>query len=257
MAYLTFDEINALGYKRRSEPIDEYFLVMDIPKPALNRRVALARRIKTVVVDYLKLINDYLGTLGSYTFDIAQRYLEQGLREAIEDTGHEIDDYLAEYIVSTAFRINDVSRRRIRPTTVEEDVATADNNNRRNTVEPDDEIPEGDTEEREDEDELLPYFMYFNSEDRAEFIAEDEANSIEGYEDFLVAMMRGFTTKTWNTMQDKRVRDTHVKAEGQTVPIGEFFHVGNALLMFPRDTVNGADYPEELVNCRCWLTFGG
>ena len=254
MAYLSFDEINALGYKRRSEPIDEYFLVMDIPKPAVDRRVAIARRIKSVIVDYLKMIDEYINTLGSYAFDIAQRYLEEGLREAIEASGHEIDEYLAEYITVTAFKINDVSRRRIRPSN-EEETAESSRTSRRGYEELEDEVPD-ESEDRE-EDDLLPYYMYFDSEDRAEFIAEDEANSIEGYEDFLVALMRGFTTKTWNTMQDKRVRDTHVKAEGQTVPIGEFFHVGNALLMFPRDTVNGADYPEELVNCRCWLTFGG
>ena len=254
MAYLSFDEINALGYKRRSEPIDEYFLVMDIPKPAVDRRVAIARRIKSVIVDYLKMIDEYINTLGPYAFDIAQRYLEEGLREAIEASGHEIDEYLAEYITVTAFKINDVSRRRIRPSN-EEDTAESSRTSRIGYEEPEDEVPD-ESEDRE-EDDLLPYYMYFDSEDRAEFIAEDEANSIEGYEDFLVALMRGFTTKTWNTMQDKRVRDTHVKAEGQTVPIGEFFHVGNALLMFPRDTVNGADYPEELVNCRCWLTFGG
>lgn len=254
MAYLSFDEINALGYKRRSEPIDEYFLAMDIPKPAVDRRVAIARRIKSVIVDYLKMIDEYINTLGPYAFDIAQRYLEEGLREAIEASGHEIDEYLAEYITVTAFKINDVSRRKIKPSS-EEDTAESPRTSRRGYEEPEDEVP--DESEKGEEDDLLPYFMYFDSEDRAEFIAEDEANSIEGYEDFLVALMRGFTTKTWNTMQDKRVRDTHVRAEGQTVPIGEFFHVGNAMLMFPRDTVNGADYPEELVNCRCWLTFGG
>jgi len=254
MAYLSFDEINALGYKRRSEPIDEYFLVMDIPKPAVDRRVAIARRIKSVIIDYLKMIDEYINTLGPYAFDIAQRYLEEGLREAIEASGHEIDEYLAEYITVTAFKINDVSRRRIVPTVANTE-SVAQTSNKPTFKELEDEVPD-ESEDRE-EDDLLPYYMYFDSEDRAEFIAEDEANSIEGYEDFLVALMRGFTTKTWNTMQDKRVRDTHVKAEGQTVPIGEFFHVGNALLMSPRDTVNGADYPEELVNCRCWLTFGG
>lgn len=255
MAYLSFDEINSLGYKRRSEPLEHYFDVMDIPKAAANRRVAIARRIKKVVVDYLKVIDDYIETLGDYAFDIAERYLRDGLREAIEDSGHEIDDYLAEYIEITVFRINDVSRRRIKPTVANNETTTAQNGP--TFDEPEDEMPDESAEKKDDEDELLPYYMYFDSEDRAEFIAEDEANSIEGYEDFLIALMRGFTVKTWNTMQDKRVRETHVQAEGQTVPIGAFFSVGNASLMFPRDTVNGADYPEELVNCRCWLTFGG
>lgn len=246
MGYLSFDEINSLGYQRRSEPIDEYFTVMDIPKPAVERRVAVARRIKQVVIDYLHVIDDYIDTLGYTAFAIAQRYLEDGLREAIVDTGHEIDDYLAAYIVITAQKINDVSQRHIKPTVA--DIAPVDD-----TAASDD-VPE---EKKEDEDELLPYYMYFDSEDRAEFIAEDEANSIEGYEDFAIALARGFTTKTWRTMRDKRVRDTHVKAEGQTVLMDDFFAVGNAQLLFPRDTVNGADFPEELVNCRCWLIFGG
>lgn len=59
---------------------------------------------------------------------------------------------------------------------------------------------------------------------------------------------QGFTRKRWVTRRDDRVRDTHVAAEGQTVPLGDPFMVGSSALMFPGDP-NGAfaDY----VNCRC------
>lgn len=55
-------------------------------------------------------------------------------------------------------------------------------------------------------------------------------------------------TKTWMSAGDDRVRETHQEAEGQTVPIGDPYQVGDATLMFPGDP-DGPD--EECINCRC------
>jgi hypothetical protein len=41
--------------------------------------------------------------------------------------------------------------------------------------------------------------------------------------------------KTWVTRHDERVRPSHRRAEGQTVPLGRPFVVGGALLRFPGD----------------------
>ena len=59
-------------------------------------------------------------------------------------------------------------------------------------------------------------------------------------------------TKTWETMMDDRVRDTHFWLEGTTIPFDEEFVTltgasGLAPGMF--------DDPEETVNCRCFLTL--
>lgn len=92
---------------------------------------------------------------------------------------------------------------------------------------------------------------YYTSEDRAMFIAENEANTMYEDEDFILAIKEGKTRKRWVTMQDRRVRDTHREVEGVTIPINEFFQVGDALMLYPKDVINGGGNPEEIVNCRC------
>lgn len=59
-------------------------------------------------------------------------------------------------------------------------------------------------------------------------------------------------TRTWLAADDDRTRDTHIEADGQTVGFDEPFQVGDALLMYPGDP-DGP--PEEVINCRCTVTF--
>ena len=59
------------------------------------------------------------------------------------------------------------------------------------------------------------------------------------------------TTHTWQSMEDDRVRPTHVEADGQTVPIEEPFKVGKYMLMYPGDSSLGAG-EEEIILCRCY-----
>jgi len=62
------------------------------------------------------------------------------------------------------------------------------------------------------------------------------------------------TRKTWMSAQDTRVRPTHKEANGQTVPYEEPFTVGGASMFLPGDDSMGAG-PEEIINCRCAVTF--
>lgn len=94
---------------------------------------------------------------------------------------------------------------------------------------------------------------YFLSEDRATFIGEDESNSVWNYDELDEAQSNGLTEKTWCTVGDRHVRETHAEAEGQTVSIGEPFEVGGVLLMVPRDPE--VDAPEETCGCRCWAEY--
>lgn len=58
--------------------------------------------------------------------------------------------------------------------------------------------------------------------------------------------------KTWLATGDGRTRPTHAAADGQEVPLDEPFDVGGYPLDYP-----GADGPaEEVINCRCTVTFG-
>ena len=58
----------------------------------------------------------------------------------------------------------------------------------------------------------------------------------------------GVQEKKWVARRDKRVRESHAAADGQTVPLDEPFTVGGAPLMHPGDR-NGPF--AEVVNCRC------
>ena len=58
--------------------------------------------------------------------------------------------------------------------------------------------------------------------------------------------------KTWRTVGDDRVRDTHDFLEGITIPLGEYFRTidGDSALM-----PGGFADAENNVNCRCWLDY--
>lgn len=90
------------------------------------------------------------------------------------------------------------------------------------------------------------------SVDRAIMIAENEANSIWNDAEYEEALKSGKKYKTWHTIIDKRTRATHREINGKTIPIREYFVVGNSLMLFPKDS-NASD--EEVVNCRCSLTY--
>jgi hypothetical protein len=68
----------------------------------------------------------------------------------------------------------------------------------------------------------------------------------------------GSSAKQWLSRRDSRVRDTHVKADGQVRLLDEPFRLGGfdgharSLLMFPGDPTAPLD---EVINCRCTLLF--
>lgn len=100
---------------------------------------------------------------------------------------------------------------------------------------------------------------YWVSEDRAQFIAENEANTLCNNKDYLDAKAQGKKRKIWMAFPDDRVRPTHVETDGSEVPIDAYFSVGGARMLFPRDTTSkystASDYPEEVVNCRCQALY--
>lgn len=57
---------------------------------------------------------------------------------------------------------------------------------------------------------------------------------------------------TWVTRGDKKVREFHMEADGQTQPMGEPFLVGGQMLLHPGDSSLGAT-PDNFMNCRCSL----
>lgn len=59
-------------------------------------------------------------------------------------------------------------------------------------------------------------------------------------------------TKTWNSVGDSRVRDTHQIMDGTTIGIDEEFVLPSGdLALYPGNSGNAA----EDINCRCFLTY--
>jgi len=95
---------------------------------------------------------------------------------------------------------------------------------------------------------------YWTSADRAAEIAKNESAIVNNTREFEEAKRKGKRWKTWNTMGDDRVRETHWPMDGVRIPIDEMFDVNGYDMMYPGDTDHGAP-PEEVINCRCWLTY--
>ena len=83
-------------------------------------------------------------------------------------------------------------------------------------------------------------------------IAETETHRDANAGAYDAARHGGATTKTWNTMLDDRVRDSHFWLEGVSAPIGgEFYNYKGESTMYPGEW----GIAEEDVNCRCYLTY--
>jgi len=83
-------------------------------------------------------------------------------------------------------------------------------------------------------------------------VIDTDAHRIYNEAMFTTASKNGATKKTWHTMADLRVRDSHQYLEGVTIPIdAEFYTANGNHTYFPSQF----GVAEEDVNCRCWLTY--
>ena len=122
------------------------------------------------------------------------------------------------------------------------------------TVDDEDELISKEDDEVEEMMENEAVMDYWISINRARLIAQNEANTFLNYTEYIQAKENGFTQKTWLTMPDNKVRDTHEEVEGKTIGIDEFFQVGNSEMKFPHDWELNPD-PKETINCRCAVEY--
>ena len=92
---------------------------------------------------------------------------------------------------------------------------------------------------------------------RAKLIARQETMTTLATGQFDMMTAAGAKTKTWHHRPQVNPRDgkhgpDHVSMEGETVAVDAKFSNG---LRYPRDPEDGR--PEEVINCRCYLTYGG
>lgn len=87
---------------------------------------------------------------------------------------------------------------------------------------------------------------------RRRIIAEHEASSAFNAGTYFAGKQLGFSSKTWITRHDQKVRSEHMVLDGKSVPLGEGFMEDGSLLRFPGDPTA----PIHLtINCRCRLKF--
>lgn len=83
-------------------------------------------------------------------------------------------------------------------------------------------------------------------------IADTETHRVANTAAFRTAKKAGARFKTWSTMLDDKVRETHDYLEGETVGIDEDFYAWDGTHA-PAPGMFGV--PEQDVNCRCELLF--
>lgn len=216
---MKFDELNALFV--------DYFDIMKLSEEDKKNRVDCAMWLYDAVWYIFTLIrmefnNSMLYTKEEYTESLMMR-VEEFLRENNIPYNKEYLKRVAEDIINTTFRhLGDEEE------IEEEDERLAEE--------------EEDAESEEDEE-------YYLSEERAILIAKNEANSIYNYRDYVKAKEEKKQYKVWYSEGDDRVRYSHFLVDGMRIPIEQPFPVGDDLMMFPHDYMNGS--PENLINCRC------
>ena len=99
-----------------------------------------------------------------------------------------------------------------------------------------------------------PRDPYAVSMDRATNVAENEANTILNGDEYNAAIKNGCTKKRWTSYKDERVRADHADVDGPVIDINRPFHVGEYMMMYPKDDSLGAGL-EEIVNCRCSVEY--
>lgn len=83
-------------------------------------------------------------------------------------------------------------------------------------------------------------------------VAETDAHRVLNTASYETAKKAGAKYKTWVTMMDDRVRDTHDYLLAMTIPMDDYFVTYNG-----DKALRPGDFgiPEEDINCRCILTF--
>lgn len=220
----SFDKINIL--KRRSLPYYEYFGDMELTKEQRHKREALALTIEEVIMIFFNIV-EVSRDMGILNEVRVKQELMTSLYEVV-DTGYfEDEEQLDKYIVDFV------------------------NETYRSTIENLDKYP--------NDYDYTGNSPYWISEDRAQFVAENEANTLCNSAEFVEAKKQGKKSKIWKTYWDDKVRPTHVEVDVTMLPINEYFVVGSALMLYPKDTTSefstGSEHPEEYINCRCQCIY--
>ena len=218
MAVQNFDKLNNIQRKDRHIPYDEWFgEIAKLGEQEIAQRIAMAQRFEDSILTYLSMMqySAETGFDGSY----GRHYLRNRYREIAYEQFAE-DAYIDELADNFSKDFHRVTKKHL----------------------------------SDDDDLLMLAGSYWFSQDRAMVTAENTVLDIFNYEEFLEALAMGYTQKTWVTMGDNRVRDSHTIIDGTTIPLDEVFHLEGGDMRFPRAADLGAS-DDEISGCICWLEY--
>lgn len=225
MAIQNFDNINIL--RRHSMPYAQYFGEMRITPQQRKRRQEMAMTFEEIMLLLLTLIREQMDA-GILTEATIKQEITYQLYDVLSETRYFVDDEQKEKYITNLI-----------------------DETYRSTIENLKKYP-NDFDYTGEEN-------YWVSNDRAMYIAENEANTVINSAEFVEAKERGCTHKIWDVFPDDRVRMTHLDVYGARIPLDAYFDVGSARLLYPKDVTSelstGALHPEEIVNCRCSLLY--
>lgn len=223
----SFDKLNTL--KRRSIPYAEYFGDMELTKEQKDKRQALAIILEDIIYIFFDMYYSGL-KIGFLNKIRVQQELTYQLYDVLSKRNEkffETEEQLDKYVTNFVKEMYD---------------STSTNM-----------VKEPDTYDYTGNE---PYWV---SEDRAMFVAENEANTLLNGSEYIEAKETGKKYKVWMAYPDDRVRHTHVIANGAKIPIDAYFDVGGARMLYPKDLTSelstASDFPEEYINCRCSLAY--
>lgn len=216
---IKFDQLHILN---RSVPFHEYFGPMGITEEEKQKRIDFSEKFseKMMLVFAMAEVFAYYGM---YTRDWFISEVKKSYRDVLREY-MEIDEYIEDHINRFAEQTEETT---------------------------DDHADFATWLALRDNGEDMPV-IWWTSDDRAMFIAENEANDVFNHDELVQAILDGYTYKTWHSMRDNRVRDSHKRVDGTRIPIDQYFIVNGNYGMCPCDDNLP---PEETINCRCWLSY--
>ena len=211
-----FDELNTP--KVQVEEPEEYFKKMDISPKQRKERVETSKELADVMLFLFALMAIEMQA-NKPNYPSVLKSFRQRFRDVVSKHSR-TDEYVENYINEFTGNVFDTTRRYMEAAGVGVDGRTDAG--------------------------------WWTSVDRATVIGENASNIIISHEELLEAVEAGAVSKSWQTCNDNKVRDTHKSVIKEKIPLEEYFAVGKGVMLYPLDWDNN---PDECFNCRCSAVY--
>lgn len=240
----------------------KYFEEMDLNNKQIDKRVEHSEKLSPILFFIINLVVVYV-EYGYTDFTDVVEELRSRYIELLGEESVDVDEQITDYVEKFSKEFVDTTVKHAKDNTSKIDElnnlqTTTETTNKKKPVIPEYEYYEEETEEevedKDEEDKFNWLLGFYLSMDRADVVAENEANVIFNHEEYKEAVSDGRTLKVWITEEDERVRETHKAVNEKAIPIDEYFIVGDSYMLYPKDTSMGASM-NEIANCRCHIEY--